>query len=133
MKPLLSLSFLEPKKPNQYWQDEQFIGQDQISREIDEVGKEGVKAAYLIGSLVELKGKDYYKRKPGDMDIYLWGEDYMPLDVINHLKSRIEALEINDLPVHVIDRPYHPFETYEKDFLDIQKVHPLYMNRIRLL
>ncbi|MFP4423728.1 MAG: hypothetical protein ACLFP2_00695 [Candidatus Woesearchaeota archaeon] len=131
MKPLLSLSFLEPKKANHYWQDDQLLGQEQIIREICEVNQE-INAAYLIGSLVEIKGKDYYKRKPEDMDIYLWGEDYLPSDVIDHLTSRIESLEINDLPVHIIDRPYHPFETYKNDFLDIQTVHPLYVNRLRL-
>ncbi|MFW6383305.1 MAG: hypothetical protein ACOCZQ_01535 [Nanoarchaeota archaeon] len=116
-------------KPNKYWEGETLVGESFITQLIQDTAPRSLKGAYVVGDIIKLMGKRSYIKKPESMDIFLhYKGKPIQKEYQKNLEHTIEALAVNDLPVNVLAKNYHPFKSKENGGRNIPSVYILYIN-----
>ncbi len=123
------------KKPNIYWENGRLVGQDGLEKQVLEVvhaplfieNNIDIFGVHVFGDILDFKDKDFYKKKPSDLDIYFWASENPPVTEFEELIGGVMKIP-NDLPLHIILRIYHPFQTDYHSEMNIFDIHKLYQD-----
>ncbi len=126
------MDIFRSKKPNTFWKGDRLVGEASLHWEIetlsslykDESDLPVIRGVYLFGSLARLKGKEYYRTEPSDLDLFVWITN---LSKEEEIKKAFSEIHISfNKPIDVTTRIYHPSLHLNFADIDLYPIHTLY-------